>query len=73
VGIVHLMFTDQTPASQAAWQRLLGVTLAVALAFGVLMLVTAWAQGLPLRDPDGLLGPSYIRLPLIAAGMMLAE
>jgi membrane-associated phospholipid phosphatase len=67
------MFTDQTPAQQAAWQRLLGVTLAVALAFGVLMLVTAWAQGLPLRDPDGLLGPSYIRLPLIAAGMMLAD
>lgn len=67
------MFTDQTPAVQADWRRLLGVTLTVALAFGVLMLLTAWAQDLPLRDPDGLLGPSYIRLPLIAVGMMLAD
>ncbi|MFC3688090.1 phosphatase PAP2 family protein [Aquipuribacter hungaricus] len=67
------MFTDQTAVPVAAWQRLLGVTLATTLAFGVLMLVTAWAQGLPLRDPDGLLGPSYVRLPLIAAGMMLLD
>ena len=67
------MFTDETAAHAAAWQRLLGVTLATTLAFGVLMLLTAWAQDLPLRDPDGLLGPSYIRLPLIAAGMMLLD
>lgn len=67
------MFTDQTPAPQAAWQRLLGLTLVLTLAFGGLMLITALAQDLPLRDPDGLLGPSYIRLPLIAVGMMLAD
>jgi len=67
------VFTDQKPATQAAWQRLLGVTLLAVLAFGGLMLVTALAQDLPLRDPDGLIGPSYIRLPLIAVGMMLAD
>ncbi len=73
LGTVHPMFTDQSAAPQTTWQRLLGPTLAVMLAFGLLMLVTAWVQGLPLRDPDGLLGPSYVRLPLIAAGFVLAD
>lgn len=52
------------------WHRLLGVTLVVVLAFGALTLFTAAVTGLPLRDPDGLLGPSYVRLPLIAMVML---
>jgi membrane-associated phospholipid phosphatase len=59
----HLSYT-------APWRRLFGVALVVALAFGALALVTAAVYDLPLRDPDGLLGPSYVRLPLIALIMM---
>ena len=67
------MFTDRTPATQATWQRLLGLTLLVVVAFGGVMLITALSRDLPLRDPDGLIGPSYIRLPLVAVVMMLAD
>jgi len=36
-------------------------------------LLTAAITGLPLRDPDGFLGPSYVRLPLIVAAMMALD
>jgi membrane-associated phospholipid phosphatase len=62
--------TSQTTSEIAPWRRLFGVALAVAVAFGVLMAVTAVVADLPLRDPDGLFGPSYVRLPLIALIMM---
>lgn len=55
------------------WWRLFGAALVVTFSFGALTLLTAAAAGLPLRDPDGLLGPSYVRLPLIAAGMMVLD
>lgn len=37
------------------------------------MVVTALAAGLPVRDPDGFLGPSYVRLPLIALVFVVAD
>ncbi len=40
------------------------------MVFGLVAVITALATGLPLRDPDGLLGPSYVRLPLIVGGMI---
>lgn len=58
--------TTQTPT----WHRLFGVTLVVVLAFGALTLLTALLADLPLRDPDGLIGPSYVRLPAIALVML---
>ena len=55
------------------WRRLYGAGIVVALLFGALTLVTAAVADLPLRDPDGFLGPSYVRLPLIALGMMVLD
>ncbi|WP_175562818.1 phosphatase PAP2 family protein [Geodermatophilus nigrescens] len=41
--------------------------MAVALVTGAVAVVCAVALGQPVRDPDGFLGPTYVRLPLIAA------
>lgn len=45
------------------WPYTFAVLLSVAIA--ITMLTTSHRLGLPVRDPDGFLGPSYIRLPLI--------
>ena len=37
----------------------------VALSFAAAAAVVAWVYDLPLRDPDGVAGPTYVRLPLI--------
>ena len=47
------------------------MAVAVAAVTGAVAVVCSLALGLPLRDPDGFLGPSYVRLPLIA-GLLLA-
>ncbi|GAB3262493.1 phosphatase PAP2 family protein [Arthrobacter pigmenti] len=65
--------TNDTGHSRPAWRQLFGVPLAVTLSFGLLMVVTAIAAGLPIRDPDGFIGPSYVRLPLLIAIVMLAD
>lgn len=53
--------------------RLFGVPLIVSGSFALLMVLTAFASGLPLRDPDGFLGPSYVRLPLIVIVMIVLD
>jgi membrane-associated phospholipid phosphatase len=55
------------------WLSLFGVGLAVSLAFGALTVVVGVLAGLPLRDPDGFLGPSYVRLPLIVLAMIALD
>jgi membrane-associated phospholipid phosphatase len=55
------------------WRRLFGVPLIVTLAFAGLMVLTAVLTGLPLRDPEGFLGPSYVRLPLTVLGVIAAD
>lgn len=49
--------------------------LAIALAFGssVLAVGTALALDLPLRDPDGIAGPAYVRLPAIVIAFFVAD
>lgn len=49
--------------------------LAIGLAFGssVLAVGTALALDLPLRDPDGIAGPAYVRLPGIVIAFFLAD
>lgn len=37
------------------------------------MVITAIVAGLPIRDPDGFIGPSYVRLPLLIVVVMLAD
>jgi hypothetical protein len=43
------------------------VTVAIAVATAALTVAMAAALGLPLRDPDGVAGPAWIRLPAIVA------
>ncbi|MGY1715027.1 phosphatase PAP2 family protein [Geodermatophilus sp. SYSU D01106] len=43
------------------------MAVAVALVTGAVAVVCAVVLGQPVRDPDGFLGPTYVRLPLIAA------
>ena len=45
------------------WPYTLAVILSVVV--GVTAIVASQRLGVPLRDPDGFLGPAYIRLPLI--------
>ncbi len=50
-----------------------GMAVAVALGTGAVAVVCALYLGLPLRDPDGFLGPTYVRLPLIVALMLAVD
>lgn len=49
--------------------------LSIALASGssVLAVGTAIALDLPLRDPDGIAGPAYVRLPAIVIAFCVAD
>jgi len=40
---------------------------------GLLAVVASNALGLPIRDPEGFLGPSWLRLPLLCLGAFLAD
>lgn len=49
----------------------LAVLLAVGSALTALVVITAY--GLPLRDPDGVAGPAWVRLPAVALLFLLAD
>ena len=49
------------------------MAVAVALITGAVAVVCAVALGQPVRDPDGFLGPTYVRLPLIAAALLALD
>jgi len=40
---------------------------------GLLAVIASQALGLPLRDPEGFLGPAWIRLPALVLGAFLAD
>ncbi|MDM7991499.1 phosphatase PAP2 family protein [Arthrobacter sp. zg-Y877] len=65
--------TIEAGSVRPAWRRLFGVPLCVSVVFTVLMLATAVWADLPIRDPDGFLGPSFIRLPLIGLLMIAVD
>ena len=50
-----------------------GLAVAVALVTGAVAIGCGVYLGLPLRDPDGFLGPTYVRLPLIVALMLAVD
>ncbi len=50
-----------------------GMAVAVALGTGAVAVVCALYLGLPLRDPDGFLGPTYVRLPVLVALMLAID
>src|SRR3954469_19417187 len=49
------------------------LAICVALLTGAVTIVCALYLRLPLRDPDGFLGPTYVRLPLIVALMLAVD
>lgn len=54
-------------------RRAYGFAVGLALAVAVWAWVASYRYDLPLRDPDGLAGPAYIRLPLIVLMFYLAD
>jgi len=59
------------PGSTA--RRAYAMLVAVALVMGVLAVICSRSLGYPLRDPDGFLGPAWIRLPLLVLGAFIAD
>ncbi|MCW2783637.1 MAG: inositol phosphorylceramide synthase [Marmoricola sp.] len=45
----------------------------IAVVMGSLCIVTSRSLGYPVRDPDGFLGPAWIRLPLLVTGAFIAD
>jgi len=45
----------------------------VAAGMSVLAVACSWWVGISLRDPDGFLGPAYLRLPLLCAAAFLVD
>ncbi len=45
----------------------------IALGMSVATLLVAWVYDLPVRDPDSVAGPTYLRLPLILLAAFLAD
>jgi membrane-associated phospholipid phosphatase len=54
-------------------RRAYGFAVGLALAVGILAWVGSYRLDLPLRDPDGLAGPAYVRLPLIVIIFFLSD
>ena len=45
----------------------------IAVVMGLLAIITGRALGYPLRDPEGFLGPAWVRLPLLCLGAFIAD
>jgi membrane-associated phospholipid phosphatase len=54
-------------------RRAYAMLVSVAVIMGALAVVCSQSLGYPLRDPDGFLGPAWIRLPLLVAGAFIAD
>jgi membrane-associated phospholipid phosphatase len=54
-------------------RRAFAMLVAVAAIMGGLAIICSLALNYPLRDPDGFLGPAWIRLPLLVAGAFVAD
>jgi len=73
---------DSTPAvsSTTRSERISGpprrayaMLVSVALIMGTLCVICSQSLGYPIRDPDGFLGPAWIRLPLLVLGAFVAD
>lgn len=54
-------------------RRAYATLVTVALVMGLLAVICSLALGYPLRDPDGFLGPAWLRLPLLVLGAFVAD
>jgi membrane-associated phospholipid phosphatase len=54
-------------------RRAYAMLVVVAVVMGALAIICSISLGYPLRDPDGFLGPAWIRLPLLVVGAFFAD
>lgn len=54
-------------------RRAYGFAVGLAVSIGVLAWIASYRLDLPLRDPDGFIGPAYVRLPAIVLMFFLAD
>ncbi len=54
-------------------RRAYGFVVGLAVSVGVLAWIASYRLDLPLRDPDGFIGPAYVRLPVIVLLFFLAD
>jgi hypothetical protein len=45
----------------------------IAVVMGLLAFITGQVLGYPLRDPEGFLGPAWVRLPMLCLGAFIAD
>ena len=55
------------------YRRAYALMVGVAITTGALAIIASQALDLPLRDPEGFLGPSWTRIPLLLLGAFLAD
>ena len=55
------------------YRRAYVLLIGIAVTMGTLAIVTSQAIDRPLADPEGFLGPSWLRLPLLLTGAFLAD
>ena len=55
------------------YRRAYVVLVGTAAVMGILAIITAIALDKRLADPDGFLGPSWLRLPMLVGGAFLAD
>ena len=54
-------------------RRAYAMLVVLAVVMGALAIICSVSLGYPLRDPDGFLGPAWIRLPLLVVGAFVAD
>ena len=54
-------------------RRAYAALVTIAVVMGTLAFITGQAVGYPLRDPDGFLGPAWVRLPLLCLGAFVID
>ena len=55
------------------YRRAYALLVGTAAVMGILAIITAVALDKRLADPDGFLGPSWLRLPMLVGGAFLAD
>ncbi len=64
---------DTATAPRPSGRRAYAMLVSVAVIMGTLCIICSQSLGYPIRDPDGFLGPAWIRLPLLVLGAFIAD
>lgn len=75
---VHLLVTEpHNERMQLVRSWPYSIAVGVSLLVGIAAVIGSYSLGIPLKDPEGFLGPAYVRLPVLAlllssAGVLIA-